>query len=64
MKFADFDFTSESYGRICILALGRKMHFPVGTEEKMKELYGYLYIDKLEKNENGEWLYIYLKEEE
>lgn len=64
MRFSDFDFNSESYGRICILALGRKVHFPPNTEEKMKEIYGNLYLDRLEKTDDGEWLYIYLKEEE
>lgn len=63
MKFSDFDFKSQSYGRICILALGRKVHFPQGTEDKMKEIYGNLFVEKLEKSEDGEWLYIYLKEE-
>ena len=60
MKFSDFDFSSESYGRICILAHGRKVHFPVGTETKMKEIYKDLSVEKTEKSEDGEWLYIYL----
>ena len=64
MRFSDFDFTSQSYGRICIFALGRRVHFPHGTEEKMKEIYGYLFIENLEKSDDGEWLYIYLTEEE
>lgn len=62
MRFSEFDFSAQSYGRICILALGRKVHFPVGTEEKMKEIYGLLYVEKLEHSEDGEWLYIYLTE--
>lgn len=61
MKFSDFDFSSESYGRICILAHGRKVHFPVGTETKMKEIYKDLSVEKTEKSEDGEWLYIYLE---
>lgn len=63
MKFSDFDFNSESYGRICIFALGRRVHFPPDTEKKMKEIYGELSVDRLEKSDDGEWLYIYLKED-
>ena len=60
MLFSDFNFKDYSYSRVCVFALGRRVHFPEGTEDKIKQIYVGFTVEKVEQSEDKAWLYIYL----